>query len=69
MDYSQRGKLNRLHELSLERCGFCDNWMKKSSCPMERTRKPNCNDGCDSFVRSNYYQAFINELCKDLKLE
>ncbi len=28
----------------MKKCGNCIHWMKSSSCPREKTRKPDCDD-------------------------
>ena len=42
----------------LEKCGRCQNWMKKHDCPREaKGQKPTCDDFCcDKFVLDNFYK-------------
>ena len=36
------------------RCGTCDKWMKKSTCPAEKNGgKPSMSDSCDSYVMAD----------------
>lgn len=53
----------------MDRCGKCDNWMKKSDCPKEKVgMKPSCNEfACKEFVLSNLYKVALNEM--DIKDE
>lgn len=59
-----RDEANRLHRVSLPKCGNCNKWMKSSQCPREHnvngmTRGPSSEEiACKQYVEGSTVQIF-----------
>ena len=62
IDWEERARVNRLHELKRDFCGNCALWMK-CTCPRERVHRPSSGTpGCLSFERSPHVQRLVDEV-------